>query len=104
MDFRFNTHIYFPESGSRKRFQGSGMRAIDSPHKITPRRSLVNKISTRFYVGLPLKNKYAVVKKKPFEVLVISKTEQKQHRYKGKNNKTQTNLDPSTSGFPASIL
>ena len=31
-----NTH--FPESGSRKRFQGSGMRAIDSPHEITPQK------------------------------------------------------------------
>ena len=28
-DFRFNTHIYFPESGSRKHFHVSGMRAID---------------------------------------------------------------------------
>jgi hypothetical protein len=28
---------FFPESGSGKHFQGSGMRAIDSPHKITPR-------------------------------------------------------------------
>ena len=48
-DFRFNTHIYFPESGSRKRFQGSGMRAIDFSQKITPRRSLVKKI---FYPAL----------------------------------------------------
>jgi hypothetical protein len=28
---------FFPESGSGKHFQGSGMHAIDSPHKITPR-------------------------------------------------------------------
>ena len=28
-------HRPLPESGSRKRFQGSRMRAIDSPHKIT---------------------------------------------------------------------
>ena len=27
--FRFNTHSYFPESGSRKHFQASGMRVID---------------------------------------------------------------------------
>ena len=34
-DFRFNTPTLFPESGSRKRFHASEMRAIDSPHKIT---------------------------------------------------------------------
>ena len=35
-DFRFNTHIYFPESGSRKHFHASGMRAIDFSHDFTP--------------------------------------------------------------------
>ena len=30
-----NTH--FPESGTEKPFQASGMRAIDSLHEITPR-------------------------------------------------------------------
>jgi hypothetical protein len=34
-DFRLNTPTIFPESGSRKRFHASGMRAIDSSHKIT---------------------------------------------------------------------
>jgi hypothetical protein len=34
LDFRFDTHSYFHESGSRKHFQDSGMRAIDSPHEI----------------------------------------------------------------------
>ena len=29
-DFRFNTPTTFPESGSRTRFQGSGMLSIDS--------------------------------------------------------------------------
>ena len=29
-------HIYFPESGSGKHFQASGMHTIDSPHEITP--------------------------------------------------------------------
>ena len=34
--FRFNIHTTFPESGSRKRFHVTEMRAIDSSHKITP--------------------------------------------------------------------
>jgi hypothetical protein len=34
-DFRVNTPNPFPESGSRKRFHASGMRAIDFLHKIT---------------------------------------------------------------------
>ena len=29
---RFSTHIYFPESGPRKHFHASGMRAIDFSH------------------------------------------------------------------------
>jgi hypothetical protein len=36
VDFRFNTHPYFSESGLRKHFHASGMRAIDSPHDFTP--------------------------------------------------------------------
>ena len=35
--FRFNTHSYFPESGSRKQFDVSGMRWINFSHKITLR-------------------------------------------------------------------
>jgi hypothetical protein len=35
-DFHFNTHIYFPESGSRKHFQALRMRAIDFSHDFTP--------------------------------------------------------------------
>src|SRR3569833_2186520 len=35
-EIRFKTQ-FFPKSGSEKHFQDSGMRAIDSPHKITPR-------------------------------------------------------------------
>ena len=31
-----NVHIYFPESGSGKHFQASGICAIDFPHKIIP--------------------------------------------------------------------
>ena len=34
-DFRFNIHIYFPESGSRKHFHASRMRAIDSSPRKT---------------------------------------------------------------------
>ena len=41
----------FPESGSRKHFQDSGMRAIDSPHKITPRGLLVKKNLRKFFFG-----------------------------------------------------
>ena len=33
-DFRVNTPTSFPESGSRKCFHASGMRAIDSPIKL----------------------------------------------------------------------
>ena len=35
-DFRFNTRIPFPESGSREHFHVSGMRAIDFLHDFTP--------------------------------------------------------------------
>ena len=42
-DFRFNTPTTFPESGSRKRFHALGIRAIDSPHKIRPRRDFSEK-------------------------------------------------------------
>src|SRR6478752_5569539 len=41
LNFRFNTHSYFPESGSGKHFQASEMRAIDSPHEITPRNMIL---------------------------------------------------------------
>ena len=41
LDFRFNTHSYFPESGSGKRFQAPGMRAIDSPHEITAKNMIL---------------------------------------------------------------
>ena len=36
LDFRFNRHSYFAESGSRKHFYASGMRAIDFSHDVTP--------------------------------------------------------------------
>jgi hypothetical protein len=36
-DFRFNTLTPFPESGSRKHFHASRVRAIDFSHKIIPR-------------------------------------------------------------------
>jgi hypothetical protein len=36
LDFRFNTHSYFPESGLEKRFQAPGMCAIDFPMKLPP--------------------------------------------------------------------
>jgi hypothetical protein len=46
-NFLFKTPI-FPESGSGKHFQASGMRAIDSPHKITPRESIFREKSKFF--------------------------------------------------------
>ena len=36
-------HQFFIYSGSGKRFQASVMRAIDSPHKISPNRVIVEK-------------------------------------------------------------
>ena len=47
-DFRFNTPTIFPESGSRKRFHVSGMRAIDFSHKITSRKVIFAQIKKIF--------------------------------------------------------
>src|ERR1700744_472984 len=47
-DFRFNTPTPFPESGSRKRFHASGMRGINLSHKITPRKSFLQKFKKIF--------------------------------------------------------
>src|SRR3954447_19580741 len=41
--FRFNTPTPFTESGSRKRFHVSGMRAIDFSHQIPPNRVIFTK-------------------------------------------------------------
>ena len=49
-DFRFNTHSYFPESGSGKRFQAPGMRAIDSPHEITPKNMILREKFQNFSI------------------------------------------------------
>ena len=38
----------FPESGSRKHFQGSGMRAIDSSQSLTPRIQKIMRFGTLF--------------------------------------------------------
>src|ERR1700758_2121124 len=43
-DFRFNTPTPFPESGSGKHFQDSGMRGIDFSHKITPIKVILKQI------------------------------------------------------------
>jgi hypothetical protein len=43
---------FFTESGSGKHFQGSGMRAIDSPHKITPYGIIFERI---------LRNKFSIL-------------------------------------------
>jgi hypothetical protein len=40
---------FFPESGSRKHFQDSGMRTIDSPHKITSYGVVFEKILRKFF-------------------------------------------------------
>src|SRR4051812_19800236 len=44
-DFRFNIPTIFPESGSRKHFHASGVRAIYFSHFFTPR----NAISKKFF-------------------------------------------------------
>ena len=43
-DFRFNIPTPFSESGSRKRFHNSAVRAIDFSHKITPKNDHFRKI------------------------------------------------------------
>jgi hypothetical protein len=60
--FQNFTYIYFPESGSRKHFHASGMRAIDFSHKITPIRVISEKIMKKIFLsdlvamfGLPLR-------------------------------------------------
>jgi hypothetical protein len=50
LDFRFNTHSYFPESGSRKHFQASEMRAIDSSHEITPKNMILREKFQNFSI------------------------------------------------------
>ena len=49
-DFRFNTHSYLPESGSRKHFQDSGMRTIYFPHEITPRNIILREEFQNFSI------------------------------------------------------
>src|SRR6185437_16665412 len=48
-DFRFNTHIYFPESGSRKRFHASEIRAIDFRIKLPLEKSFLQKFKKNFF-------------------------------------------------------
>ena len=48
-DFRFNTHIYFPESGSRKHFHVSGMRAIDFSPRNYHKKSVFRRKSEIFF-------------------------------------------------------
>src|SRR6185437_4064853 len=50
LNFRFNTHSYFLESGSGKRFQASRMRVIDSPHEITPRNIILREKFENFSI------------------------------------------------------
>ena len=47
--WNFNTPTTFPESGSRKRFHTLIMRAIDSSHKIRPRKVLFRKFFFAFF-------------------------------------------------------
>src|SRR6185437_8369344 len=53
-DSRFNTPTIFPESGSRKHFHASGVRAIDFSHFFTPRTA----ISKKFFFGRDLTLKW----------------------------------------------
>ena len=48
--FRFNKNTHFPESGTEKPFQASGMRAIDSPHEITPRNKILREKFPNFSI------------------------------------------------------
>ena len=41
--------LIYPESGSGKRFQASRMRAIDSPHEITPRNMILREKFQKFF-------------------------------------------------------
>ena len=47
--FRFNTHIYFPESGSRKLFHASGMRAINFSPRNYPKKSVFRRKSEKIF-------------------------------------------------------
>jgi hypothetical protein len=51
-DFRFNTHIYFSESGSRKHFHVSGMRAIDFSPRNYPKKSVFRRKSGKKFFAL----------------------------------------------------
>ena len=50
-NFCYNTS-FSSDPGSEKRFQASGMRAIDSPHKFTPRKSFSGRKSKNFRFSL----------------------------------------------------
>ena len=45
--FRFNTHSYFPESGSRKHFHALEMRAIDFSPRNYPKKSVFRRKSEK---------------------------------------------------------
>ena len=49
---------YFPESGSRKHFQASRMRAIDFSHKITPRKVIFAQIQKKNFFGNAAESAY----------------------------------------------
>ena len=55
-DFRFNTPIPFPESGSRKRFHILVVRAIDFSHDFTALGPLLRREFTTIRYGLSLQN------------------------------------------------
>ena len=58
LNFRFNTHSYFPESGSRKHFDASGMRWIDFSHKITLRTMILEEKPKIFIFALQYKHSF----------------------------------------------
>ena len=51
-DFRFNTPTTFPESGSRKHFHASGMRAIDLSPRNYPKKSVFRKKSEKIFFSI----------------------------------------------------
>ena len=70
---RFQYTDSFPESGSRKHFQGSGMRAIDSSQSITPRVQKIRRFGTLFEKSKKISKRgfLALTKKINFSTLRI---------------------------------
>ena len=71
--FHFVTHNPFPESGSKKHCQDSGMRTIDSPYKITPIGVIFKKIFWKNYHIIFGPSPLRVVPKNDFQTGLLAK-------------------------------